>query len=195
LRFQGTCFRAHDPKWSFRPLSGEGAAILGGRFNPKGMSALYLGLSIETAIKEANQGFAFKIVPYVLCSYEVDCDDVTDLTTDKGRAAHGVALTDMSCAWFSFIADGKEPPSWRVARRLIAAGCAGLLAPSFAPGATEADRNLVLWDWSDRLPHKVTVFDPADDCRRISCRGSGAPFLTSPFGASQPPHVRRSQSK
>ncbi len=32
--------------------------------------------------------------------------------------------------------------------------------PSFAPGATERDVNLVLWQWADRLPHRVTVFDP-----------------------------------
>ncbi len=36
VRFQGLAYRAHDPRWSFKPLSGEGAAVHGGRFNPKG---------------------------------------------------------------------------------------------------------------------------------------------------------------
>src|SRR5258707_2622722 len=107
LRFRGTCYRAHDPRWSFKPLSGDGAAIHGGRFNPKGVPALYLSLTIGGAIKEANQGFAFKIDPCVLCSYEVDCNDVADLRTNEGRAEHGVAFADMACAWFSAIADGK----------------------------------------------------------------------------------------
>lgn len=161
MRFRGTCFRAHDPRWSFKPLSGAGAAIHGGRFNPRGAEALYLSLTITTAIKEANQGFAFKIRPYVVCSYDVDCEDIADLTTEAGRIAHGALLADLACAWFADAAAGRVPPSWRIARALIAGGQAGVLVPSFAPGAAEEDRNLVLWDWSDRPPHKVEVFDPS----------------------------------
>lgn len=161
MRFRGTCYRAHDPRWSFKPASGEGAAIHGGRFNPKGVPALYLALDLVTAIKEANQGFARKIEPYVLCSYDVDCEDIADLTSDEGRAAHGVAFEEMTCAWFGFIAEGKEPPSWSTARRLMAEGIAGILVPSFASGATPEDRNLVLWRWGKDLPHQVAVFDPS----------------------------------
>ena len=36
-----------------------------------------------------------------------------------------------------------------------------MLAPSYAVAAGAADANLVLWRWSDRLPHKVKVFDPS----------------------------------
>jgi RES domain-containing protein len=160
MRFQGTCYRAHDPKWSFKPLSGEGAATHGGRFNPKGKPALYLSLSIETAIKEANQGFAFKINPCVLCSYEVDCDDIADLRTDAARRLQRVAWADMSCAWFADLIAGRRPASWNVHDRLTENGFAGILAPSFAPGATGDDHNLVLWDWSRDPPHRVKVFDP-----------------------------------
>ncbi len=42
----------------------------------------------------------------------------------------------------------------------MAEGQAGILVPSFAPEATEADHNLVLWRWSDRRPHRGRVFDP-----------------------------------
>jgi RES domain-containing protein len=161
LRFRATCYRAHDPKWSFKPLSGEGAAIHGGRFNPQGTPALYLALSIDTAIKEANRGFAFKINPCVLCCYEVDCEDVADLRTDAGRTHPGVGLAELSGAWLSDVVDGKDPPSWRMARRLVSGGCAGILAPSFAPGATSVDQNLVLWNWASSPPHQVSVFDPS----------------------------------
>jgi RES domain-containing protein len=142
-------------------MSGAGAAVHGGRFNPKGMEALYLGLTIMTAIREANQGFAFKLKPYVVCSYDVDCEDVADLRDDAGRAENGVTFADMASAWFADAAEGREPPSWQLTRRLIAEGHAGALVPSFAPGATEDDHNLVLWDWSNRPPHKVEVFDPS----------------------------------
>jgi RES domain-containing protein len=161
VRFRGTCYRAHDPRWSFKPLAGDGAAIHGGRFNPKGMPALYLSLSIETAIKEANQGFAFKIAPCVLCSYEVDCSDVVDLRTDASRSRHGATAADIACAWFAEAAAGREPPSWALCRRLRADGFAGVVVPSFAPGTISGDQNLVLWDWGPQPPHQVRVYDPS----------------------------------
>ena len=160
MRFQGLAYRAHDPRSSFKPLSGDGAAVHGGRFNPKGTPALYVALDPMTAVKEAAQGFARKFEPCVLCTYEVDCEDVVDVRGEKQRSAAGVGEEEMACPWFADAAAGAKPASWRLARRLIADGAAGILAPSFVRGATPGDVNLVLWDWSGRLPHKVAVFDP-----------------------------------
>jgi RES domain-containing protein len=161
MRFRGTCYRAHDPRWSFTPLAGNGAAVHGGRFNPKGTPALYLSLSLQTAIKEINQGFAHKIDPCVLCSYDVDCADVADLRDDKNRAKHGVKLADMACAWFALAASGRDPPSWQIARRLTDQGIAGIVVPSFVRGALGEDQNLVLWNWGKSFPHKLAVYDPS----------------------------------
>jgi len=36
-------------------LSGDGAAVRGGRFNARGTPALYLALTIVGAVREANQ--------------------------------------------------------------------------------------------------------------------------------------------
>ena len=47
-----------------------------------------------------------------------------------------------------------------MAERLKGQGFAGLLTPSFAPGATAADHNLVLWQWGPNLPTQVRVHDP-----------------------------------
>ena len=58
LRFQGTCYRAHDPRWAFSPLSGDGARTHGGRFSPKGVPALYLALAIDGVFVEMTHGFA-----------------------------------------------------------------------------------------------------------------------------------------
>jgi RES domain-containing protein len=110
---------------------------------------------------EANQGFAFKIAPCVLCSYDVDCADIVDLRTETGQAEHDVTLAELACGWFGVLAAGREPPSWQIARRLMDENHAGILVPSFAPQATEADQNLVLWQWSNRRPHQVRVFDPS----------------------------------
>lgn len=161
MRFVGSCYRAHDPRWAFKPTSGEGAAIRGARFNPKGVPALYLGLSIMTAIKEISQGFPHRLDPTVLCSYDVDCDDVVDLATEQGRGAAFVTGGDMGCAWATALANGDRPASWAVYDQLVLRGAAGIIVPSYAPGAGLNDRNLVLWDWGPALPHKVEVFDPS----------------------------------
>ena len=159
MRFSGECFRAHDPNWSWSPLSGAGAALKGRRFNWPGLKTLYLSLNYKTVFREVSGGFAHRLTPYVLCSYDVDCDDIADLRTKVGQAASGASLTDLSCAWGDALIAGREPESWAVARRLLAEGHAGILVPSFANGATVDDRNLVLWRWGD-LPHKVTAYDP-----------------------------------
>jgi len=114
-----------------------------------------------TAVKEANQGFAHRMDPCVLCSYEVDCENVADLTTERGRIEHSVDPDEMGCAWAIALANGDRPASWSIYDRLKAQGIAGILVPSFAPGAETDDKNLVLWQWGVDLPHRVTVFDPS----------------------------------
>ena len=55
-------------------------------------------------------------------------------------------------------AEGLIPPSCTLAKRLIAAGAAGAVVPSFATGATEGMRNLVLWRWGGE-DQKVVAWD------------------------------------
>lgn len=161
MRFAGDCYRAHNPKWSFAPLSGDGAKVHGGRFNPKDVPALYLGLTIEGAVIEASQGFAAKLEPLTVCLYEVDCEDIVDLSSAEGRSAAGVSLADMACAWALDAAERRKPASWKLAQELIAGGAAGIVAPSFARGARPDMRNLVLWKWGRDLPWRVAVHDPS----------------------------------
>jgi RES domain-containing protein len=161
LRFAGHAYRAHDPRWSFQPLSGIGAAIRGGRFNPINLPALYLALDPLTALKETNQGLVAKFNPCVLCTYEIDCEDILDLSAETTRNLEEIPYGDLAAPWLFLISAGQEPPQWPVVRRLRGRSVAGIIVPSFAPGATAADRNLVLWRWSPDLPHKVEVFDPS----------------------------------
>jgi RES domain-containing protein len=161
VRFAATCYRAHDPRWAFSPLSGDGARTHGGRFNPVGMPTLYLALSVEGMFVEMGHGFARRFDPLTVCSYEVDIEDVVDLRGDAARAAAGVALAGMACGWMADRAAGREPASWAIARSLIADGAAGILVPSFANGARQDMANLVLWRWGSSLPHRVTVHDPS----------------------------------
>ena len=64
---------------------------------------------------------------------------------------------------------GLTPPTWTLAKQLIAAGANGIIFQSFAHGADpDRDINVVFWKWSDHRPNKVVVIDdeqrlPKDD--------------------------------
>ena len=161
MRFRGTCYRAHDPQWAFSPLSGEGARVHGGRFNTKGVPALYLALTIEGMFAEMGHGFARRFEPLTVCTYDVDVERIADLRTERSRKQRQVDLFDISCPWALDVAEGREPASWRLAARMIARGWAGLLVPSYAHGARAGMANLVLWKWGPARPHRVQVHDPS----------------------------------
>ena len=168
ITFTGTVYRAHHPRWAYAPESGEGASRHGGRFNRPGMLALYTALRPETAWLEAQQGFAFKAQPMTMCSYDVDCADVVDLTSDRTIDSLGIDPGDLAYPWEDMADRGETPPTWQLADRLIAGGAAGIIVPSFAHRAGREDRNLVLWTWGKVLPHMVCVVDdhgrlPKDD--------------------------------
>ena len=56
--------------------------------------------------------------------------------------------------------EGRTPPGWDIAGRLIADGVVGILVPSTRlAGGT----NLVLWRWNDAPDRKVIALDPQRD--------------------------------
>jgi RES domain-containing protein len=163
VRLTGFVYRAHNPRWAFAPDSGQGAASAGGRFNPVGMPALYTALRFETAWLEAQQAFPFKAQPMTLCAYEVDCEDVLDLTDMATLALHGITPADLACPWKDLSTRRIKPPSWEITERLFEAKTAGVIVPSFATGTVATDINVVFWDWAPDPPHQVRVID--DDQR------------------------------
>lgn len=156
--YRGTLFRALNPIYAREPLSGRGAALYGGRFNPKGLPALYTSLSILTALREANQ--VGSLQPTTLVSYDADVRNVFDTRDVAALAAEDMdeaALADP--AWRDQMKKKGEAPTQIFARHLIAKGFHGLLVPSFAPGTATGDLNLVLWRWEDALPSRLTLID------------------------------------
>lgn len=86
------------------PLSGAGARINGGRWNPPEIfSALYLGVPIEACLAEleraaSSQGLvpaAMLRVPYRLHTLQVAHASVLDLTTPSALAAVGLTESDI----------------------------------------------------------------------------------------------------
>lgn len=75
-----------------------------------------------------------------------------------------VERAELACAWEDIADRGDVPPTWRLARRLVEGGAAGMVVPSFAHGAISRDVNLVFWTWSRELPHRIV---PVDDHGRL----------------------------
>jgi RES domain-containing protein len=101
-----------------------------------------------------------RLHPLTMCEYDVDCEEIADLRDDAARATHGVTRDELSCGWLACQLAGTNAPSWLVADRLKTSGHSGIIVPSFAPGAADANVNLVLWKWGPDLPYKVVVYDP-----------------------------------
>ena len=157
-RFVGFLYRALNPVYARDPLSGRGAQVYGGRINPKGTAALYASLSPVTALREANQVGALQ--PIMLVAYEADVHPVFDTRDAEALAGFGMTPKDLaSAAWRDDMIANGESGTQRFARRLIAAGYAALLVPSFARGATPSDLNLVLWRWGDAAPTRLVLID------------------------------------
>lgn len=122
---------------------------------------LYLSLDVMTSIRECMQGFSQRLQPLTMCEYDIDCDGIADLRDDAGRALNGVRWDELGCSWLADMRAGRDAPSWLVVDRLKHSGHNGILVPSFAPGATANNHNLVLWRWGPDLPHQVIVYDPS----------------------------------
>ena len=145
--------------------------MTGGRFNRKGEATLYLSLDVMTSFGECTQGFTNRLQPLTMCEYDVDCDSVVSLRDDAARTAQGVHRADLACGWLTFQLAGRDAPSWLVVDRLKSAGNSGILVPSFVPGATDANVNLVLWRWGLIVHTRWTSTTRAGDCHTTSCRG------------------------
>ncbi|WP_027155213.1 RES family NAD+ phosphorylase [Mesorhizobium sp. WSM2561] len=158
MRYEGNLYRALNPLYAREPLSGRGAELYGGRFNPKGVPALYTSLSVMTALREANQ--VGNLQPTTLVSYDAKLDNVFDCRDAAAVAAEGMdgaALADMT--WRDQMKASGEAKTQAFARRLHGAGYDGLLVRSFAAGSTAEDMNLVLWRWADIPPARLILID------------------------------------
>lgn len=161
MLYRGPLYRALNPIYAREPLSGRGAELYGGRFNPKGVPALYSSLTVMTALREANQAGSFQ--PTTLVSYEAEIEDIFDCRDEAAlqtEAMDTAALADRS--WRDQMKATGGARTQAFARRLIGKGFRAMLVRSFAPGTNEGDLNLVLWQWGDAPPSRLTLVDDED---------------------------------
>jgi len=149
-------YRAHTPKWASQPLSGAGAAKVGGRLNRPGVHALYLADSQPTAIAEYQQ-LAPLMPPCTLITYQVKLRSVVDFRNGYTPNAWSPLWQELFCNWrgMAFL-DKIEPPSWVLADETIAAGHTGILFPS----TVHSGVNLVIYLDTLGAPDDVAVHDP-----------------------------------
>jgi RES domain-containing protein len=158
MLYRGLLYRALNPIFAREPLSDRGAELHGGRFNPKGVPALYASLTIMTAVREANQ--VGSLQPTTLVSYEAAIDPVFDGRDEAALRAAGMDRDGLADpAWRDRMRASGEAPTQGFARRLMGEGFHGVLVRSFAPGAGEGDLNLVLWRWGDAASARLTLID------------------------------------
>jgi RES domain-containing protein len=170
-RFVGLLYRALNPVYAREPLSGRGAQLYGGRFNAKGTPALYASLSPVTALREADQVGALQ--PTTLVAYDADIRPVFDARDAEALARFGMTSEGLgSVTWRDEMIATGQSETQKFARRVIAAGYAALLVPSFARGVSAAELNLVLWRWGDGASTRLVLID---DENRLSI--AGVPFV------------------
>jgi RES domain-containing protein len=163
VELQCAAFRSAGVKYAHESdlLSGDGAARYGGRWNPRGVGAIYASLDPVTAVKESYQefleyGFAGATIrPRVFVGLKVDLKCVLDLTQARIRRALGYTISDLVTEdWRAIQAAGEETWTQAIGRGAVAAGFEALLAPS---ARNRTGKILVAFPSNLRTAHAVRV--------------------------------------
>lgn len=148
-------WRAYVPRWAHAPLSGDGAARFGGRWNPVGAPTIYAARELSTSWAEYNQGFVQH--PALIAQLRLDGARLVDLTDSDVLAGLGVDEAIHHCEWRADLDAGRIPAAHLVRERLLREGHDGVIYPSFmSPGGT----CIALWHWNGKDQPKLTVTDP-----------------------------------
>ena len=158
MEFIGLLYRALNPVYAAAPLSGRGAELFGGRFNPKGMPALYTALSPELAIRESNQ--VGNLQPTTLVAYRAKISGLFDARDESELRRQSKSLEAIARSDWRLTAPNSA--GQQLARDLSDTGFPGLIAYSYSKGAKTTDFNIVLWRWGKGAGPELTVIDDED---------------------------------
>ncbi len=148
-------WRAFVPRWAHLPLSGEGAARFGGRWNPVGAPAIYAARELSTAWAEYNQGFVQH--PALIAQLELRGAQLADLTDPQVLSALGVGEDIHRCEWRAELDEGRRPATHLLREKLLTDGFDGVVYPSFmSPGGT----CVALWSWNTPGAPTLGIVDP-----------------------------------
>lgn len=150
-----TLWRAFVPRWGHLPLSGEGAARFGGRWNPVGVPAIYAACELSTAWAEYNQGFVQH--PALIAQLRLADSRLADLNDPAICDGLDVDNSIHRCEWRGDLDAGRKPATHALHGRLVEEGFHGIVYPSFmSPGGT----CVALWRWNDAGGPTLAIVDP-----------------------------------
>jgi RES domain-containing protein len=150
-----TLWRAFVPRWAYLPLSGEGAARFGGRWNPVGEPTIYAACELSTAWAEYNQGFVQH--PALIAQLRLTGAHLADLTDPATLEVLGVDPEINEGEWRALLDKGKVPGTHLLRTKLMDAGHDGVIYPSFmSPGGT----CVALWRWNQEGAPRLEIVDP-----------------------------------
>lgn len=148
-------YRAFVPRWAYRPLSGDGAARFGGRWNPVGMPTIYAARELSTAWAEYNQGLVQH--PALILQLRLHEARLADLTLAETIRQAGLSPDIHDCEWRHAVERGVEPATHAARRTLIGAGYDGVVYPSFM---SRGGTCVALWCWGETGPPRLSAVDP-----------------------------------
>ena len=157
LTHADTLARALDPRWSWRPTSGAGAARSGGRYNRLGLEAVYLSFDPATALAEYQQTAPF-LPPATVASFRAIARviDLIRFSPDDERWDGLWSLWDTDRRELLF-QEHIEPPTWLLGDMTISAGHHGILFPSLVH---QGGRNVVLFPSAFGREASLICLDP-----------------------------------
>ena len=148
-------WRAFVPRWAHMPLSGEGAARFGGRWNPVGEPTIYAARELSTAWAEYNQGFVQH--PALIVRLKLTGARLADLTNAETLQTLGVVQDIHHCEWRDMLDKDLVPDTHRLRKRLQADAFHGLVYPSFmSPGGS----CVALWRSNAEGMPRLEIVDP-----------------------------------
>ena len=164
--FKSTAFRSATPLYAREAdlLTGEGSRRFGGRWNPRGLAAIYASLTPETAMAEtlAHARYyelpAQAVMPRTFVALSFALNRVLDLTGGDIRRRLAFSKDRMvQTDWRAEMEAGNVPLTQALGQAASDIGLEGLLVPS---AAEPSGQNIVAFPENFKTLRAVVVLTP-----------------------------------